>query len=165
MNEEMLFQQVRFIRARTIAMLDATPNSIASEIPQGFKNNILWNFGHLYVSHELLLYSFLQEQHDVPQHYIDMFKMNTSPSDWTTEPPSLAELKEKLVDQPKRTIDKFIGRINEKGEKPFNLGPQYQFTTLGEIICFVNWHEGLHQGSINSLKRALGVEDLYTAVE
>lgn len=55
MNEEMLFKQMKFIRNRTIAMLDATSEELATEIPQGFRNNLLWNFGHIVVIQEHII--------------------------------------------------------------------------------------------------------------
>jgi hypothetical protein len=165
MNEEMLFQQMRFIRNRTMAMLDATSEDLVQVIPTGFKNNVLWNFAHIYVTQDLVMYSFLNEKHQIPAHYMDLFVRGSSPEKWTVEPPSLAEVRTLLDEQPQRIIETFSGRLEEKGEKPFTLGPTTSFTTLGEIIGFTNFHEGLHQGTINGLKRALGVGDLWEAVE
>lgn len=145
-------------------MLDATTDEMATVIPNGFKNNILWNLGHIYVSQDQLLYSFLGEQHTVPTHYVNLFRMNTSPADWTGGIPSLAELRVSLETQPERLIETFTGRLYERLEKPFKLGPENEFTTLAEMICFANFHEGIHQGVINSIKRTLGVEDLWTAL-
>lgn len=165
MNEEMLFQQMNFIRNRTIAALDATTEEIVHVIPPGFKNNLLWNFAHIFVSQDILMYSFLNEKYSLPAHYQELFMMGSSPEKWTVEPPTLAEIRTHLIEQPTRMIEAFSGRLNEKGDKPFKLGPTVTFTTLGEILGFANFHEGTHQGTINSMKRALGVEDLWKAVE
>jgi hypothetical protein len=165
MKEEMLFQQMTFIRNRTIAQLDATPESIVGEVPKGFKNNLLWNFAHIFVAQDYLLYSFLNEKHSIPPHYEQLFKMGSSPLTWDQEPPSLLEIRNYLVEQPSRIIETFSGRLEEKGEKPFTLGGNVTFTTLGEVLGFANFHEGTHQGTINSMKRVLGVEDLWSVVE
>lgn len=161
MNEEMIFQQMKFIRDRTVAQLDATSEEIVHVIPKGFKNNLLWNFAHIFVSQDYLLYSFLNEKHQIPEHYIELFRMGTSPTNWTNEPPTLAEIRTYLIEQPDRIIETFSGRLHEIGEKPFKLGPTVTFTTLGEVLGFANFHEGTHQGTINSMKRVLGVEDLW----
>jgi hypothetical protein len=165
MNEEMLFQQMKFIRDRTIAQLDATSEEIVEVIPKGFKNNLLWNFAHIFVTQDYLLYSFLKEKHQLPEHYLEQFRMGTSPTDWTNEPPALAEIRTYLIEQPNRIIETFSGRLHEIGEKPFKLGPTVTFTTLGEVLGFANFHEGTHQGTINSLKRVMGVEDLWKPIE
>jgi hypothetical protein len=161
MNEEMLFQQMNFIRTRTITALDATSETIVTEIPNGFKNNLLWNFGHIFLAQDNLLYSFLKEKHNVPPHYLELFNMGSSPHNWNLKPPSLSEIRSHLIEQPDRIMESFSGRLNEKGEKPFTLRSNIQFHTLGEVLGFANWHEGLHQGYINSIKRALGVGDLW----
>ena len=93
-----------------------------------------------------------------------LFNMGSSPTDWTTEPPSLEQLRTYLEEQPDRIIKTFSGRLSEVGEKPFTLGPDTTFTRLDEVLLFSIWHEGLHQGAINSMKRALGVEDLWAVV-
>ncbi len=79
-------------------------------------------------------------------------------------PPSLKELRDLLEDQPKRVKEAYTGRLDEQGEKPFDLGT-VTFTTLGEVLSFANWHEGLHQGTITSIKRVQGVENLFEKAE
>ncbi|WLR46661.1 DinB family protein [Halobacillus litoralis] len=58
MKEESLFQQMRFVRKRSLAALNATTEEIADAKPEGFLNNIRWNFGHIFVSQENLLARF-----------------------------------------------------------------------------------------------------------
>lgn len=164
MNEEMLFQQMRFIRQRTLAALDATPEEMLLTIPEGFNNNLLWNYAHIYVTLDNLMYSFLNEKHTILPHYLELFSRGSSPTYWNGETPPISEIREFLVSQPDRIVETFAGRLSEKGEKPFTLGPTVQFTTLGEILGFANFHEGVHQGSIIGLKRALGIENLRTPV-
>lgn len=162
MNESMIFQQMRFIRNRTLAALDATTEEMADKVPEGFANNIRWNLGHIYVTQEKLAYSFLQEDPYLPEGYLHFFNAKTSPSTWESTPPSLAELRNLLATQLDRLEETFRGRLAEKGEKPFRLGEHVQFDTLAEVLSFMNWHEGLHQGTISSLKRAQGIENLFT---
>lgn len=161
MNEEMIFQQLRFIRMRTLAALDATSEEMADVMPEGFANNIRWNLGHIYVTQEKLAYSFLNESPYLPDHYLDLFNARTNPTMWEVEAPSLSSLRSLLAEQLDRLEETFRGRLSEKGEKPFRLGENFEFTTLGEVLSFMSWHEGLHQGTITSLKRAQGIEQLF----
>lgn len=161
MNDAMFFQLMKFIRNRTLATIDGTPEHLAMEIPEGFNNHLLWHYGHIFVSHELLLYSFVKEEHSLPPHYIELFNRGSNPREWKHGPPSLLELRAKLEEQPQRTIDTFSGRLKEKGEKPYAFGPDTQLTTLGEVLGFANWHEGLHQGTSDGIKRALGLKGIW----
>ncbi|MBM7585141.1 putative damage-inducible protein DinB [Bacillus pakistanensis] len=161
MKEGMLFQQMEFIRARTIAALDATTEEMADVIPNGFRNSIRWNLGHIYLAQENLLHHFIKEEPILPKHFLELFHFNTDPTIWEHSPPSLTELKGLLEEQPNRVKEKFTGRLDEVGKEPFRLTEKVQFTTLGEVLSFTNWHEGLHQGAITTIKRAQGIENLW----
>ncbi|MCA1061024.1 DinB family protein [Rossellomorea aquimaris] len=168
MKEQMLFQQMEFIRMRTLAALDATTEQLADEIPEGFKNSIRWNLGHILLSQENLLYSFVGEndRKSLPPEYGELFGFNTSPKTWESlTPPTLSELRDKLEAQPLRIKEAFTGRLDQLGEKPFVLGEHTTFTTLAEVLSFANWHEGLHQGTITSIKRVQGIENLWEKAE
>jgi uncharacterized damage-inducible protein DinB len=169
MNENVLFQQLEFIRLRTLAFLDATTEEQADGMPDGFRNSIRWNLGHILLTHENLLYSFLgeQEKKGIPEGFDGLFGFHTSPLTWKENnltPPSLSVLRNLLEDQPKRFKEVFSGRLNEQGEKPFNLG-SVTLTTLADVFAFTNWHEGLHQGTITTIKRVQGVENLFEKAE
>lgn len=157
----MLFQQLSFVRMRTLSALDATSEEIADVQPEGFPNTIRWNLGHIYTAQENLLHRFIGEAPSLPAHYLEMFNANTNPNMWEATPPSLQELREHLAEQTERIKQTFQGRLHEKGEKPFQLGGDITFTTLAEIMNFSIWHEGLHQGAITSLKRVQGQEQLF----
>lgn len=168
MKEHMLFQQMEFIRMRTLAALDATTEQQADDMPEGFKNSIRWNLGHILLSQENLLFSFVGEndRHSLPTEYGELFGFHTSPHTWNgLTPPALSELREKLEDQPRRMKEVFSGRLDELGEKPFVLGEHTTFTTLAEVLSFTNWHEGLHQGAITAIKRVQGIENLWEKAE
>lgn len=161
--EEMLFKQMQFVRKRTIAALDATTEKLADEMPGNVKNSIRWNLGHIFVSQDTLLYPFIGENHHVPKSYLELFGMGSSPHEWKTEAPTLQEVRNLLVEQPTRIQIDFAGKLEEKIQQPFKLG-DHELTTLGELLSFAIWHEGLHQGAINTIKRAVGTKDLWSKV-
>lgn len=168
MNEHMLFQQMEFIRMRTLAVVDATSEHMADEVPEGFRNSIRWNLGHILLSQENLLYSFVGETDRIslPPEYRELFGFNTSHKTWDSlTPPTMSELRERLEAQPLRIKETFSGRLDETGDKPFVLGEHTTLTTLGEVLSFTNWHEGLHQGTITAIKRVQGIENLWEKVE
>ncbi|KPB03216.1 DinB family protein [Bacillus sp. CHD6a] len=162
--EELLFKQMQFVRKRTIAALDATTEQLADEMPGNVKNSVRWNLGHIFVSQDTLLYPFLGEEHHVPKDYLELFARGSSPHQWKTEVPTLQEIRNYLVEQPNRIQKEFTGKLEEPIQQPFKLG-EYELTTLGELLNFSIWHEGLHQGAINTIKRAVGTEDLWSKVE
>ncbi|WP_100334045.1 DinB family protein [Bacillus alkalisoli] len=154
--EQSLFKQMIIIRKRTVSLLEKTPESILLEIPKGFNNNLLWHFGHIFWAQEVLMHSFLKEEHNCSSEFQEMFSIGSSPNKWTTEPPSISEIKTMLEKQPNRIVQTFSGRLEEAGEKPFSLGPDVTLNTVAEVLNFVLWHEGLHQGEINAMLKLLG---------
>ncbi|PKR78388.1 DinB family protein [Halalkalibacillus sediminis] len=161
MNEKTLFAQLRFIRMRTIAALDATSEENADKQPAGFTNNIRWNLGHIFVAQENLLYAFIGEKPPMPEHFLKWFNRGTSPQDWDGDLPSLEELRQLLKEQPDRMEATFTGQLNEKGPQPFALTEDFVLETIEDAFHFVIWHEGIHQGTITGLKHAIGDEELF----
>ena len=154
--EQSLFKQMSFIRKRTVSLLEKTPENILLEIPKGFNNHLLWHFGHIFWAQEVLMHSFLKEEHICSPEFQEMFSIGSSPIKWATEPPSISEIKAMLEEQPNRITQTFSGRLEEAGEKPFSLGPDVTLYTAAEVLNFVLWHEGLHQGEINAMLKVLG---------
>jgi uncharacterized damage-inducible protein DinB len=164
MDDSQLFKQLDFIRLRTIAALDNTTEEMADFVPGGFKNSIRWNLGHIYFSHENLIHSFAGKKGVIPDGFNELFGFNTSPGQWEAAVPSLKDLRKLLSSQPGRLRDTFMGRLSDKGEKPFRMTRDIAFETLAEVVSFANWHEGLHQGAITTIKRAQGIENLWEPV-
>jgi hypothetical protein len=154
MTDEMLFKQLSFIRNRTLRVFDALTEEQAEIVPLGFNNNIRWNLGHIYTSLDALMYGFIGEKESINQRYLQLFSMNSSPATWEGDVPSLSQLKEDLSSQLNRIQNDFTGRLDMEGNKPFNLGTVV-LNTAGEVFTFGLWHEGLHQGTINSLLKVL----------
>ncbi|WP_223700938.1 DinB family protein [Sutcliffiella deserti] len=159
-SEALLFKQLSFVRNRTNLILETTSEELADRMPNGFRNSIRWNAGHIFLTMDTLLYSFAGKEHYVPLSYFKLFQMNTSPAGWGSEPPNMDEIKGHLLDQTDRIKKDFTGRLDEKIVKPFQIG-DYKLDTLAEVLGFANWHEGLHQGVMNSIKRASGINDLW----
>ncbi|QFT88114.1 DinB superfamily protein [Bacillus sp. THAF10] len=162
--EALLFKQMEFVRKRTLAALDATEESMADQLLDGVNNTLRWNYGHIFVSHDTLLYPLIGKQHHASEDLVKHFSMGTSPKDWIGNGPSLKELRQYLEEQPERMKQDFAGKLEEPLQKPFKLG-EYELVSVGEVLSFAIWHEGLHQGTVNTIKRALGVEDLWSPVK
>ncbi|MFC0524284.1 DinB family protein [Pontibacillus salicampi] len=156
MNEKQLFQQMNFIRNRTIAFLDATTEQEADIIPDGFHNSIRWNLGHILVNHEVLLSTFNEEATPLPDHLTHLFKKGTSPLEWTSAPPTLNELRAHLQQQVQRS-EAYSPSLFTKKEQPLRIGNSIELFTLEELFSFSNWHEGVHQGTIVGMKHTLGL--------
>jgi uncharacterized damage-inducible protein DinB len=149
MNEDMLFKQINSIRENTLKEFNGLSEEQANQIPKGFRNSILWNLGHIFTVQNLLLQNYGGVTMEMPPHNIELFAPGTKPADWKGDAPALEELKQRLEEQPAKLKDLLTGKLNDQAAKPFRT-----YTTIGEILIFTLYHEGLHTGAIKGLKNA-----------
>jgi uncharacterized damage-inducible protein DinB len=154
MNRDQLLQHVDLVRAITLSAFDTLDEELADIQPAGFPNTIRWNLGHILITQEQLSVNFAGMKPQLPEHYLKLFGNKTRPSDWTVAPPSLDELKERLAAQPAYIREQLGGRLEEPAPKPFvRLG--FELATIGQILNHSLYHEGLHQGAIGGLRKAI----------
>ncbi|MEM9596341.1 MAG: DinB family protein [Acidobacteriota bacterium] len=122
-------------------------------IPEGFRNNILWNLGHVVVTQQLLHYRLSGQDPRVADELVEGFRNGTSPADWT-EMPDVAELRRLAVELPER-LDEDVraGRLSKFSSYTTSKG--VVLTTLEDAISFNNVHEGMHLGIMMSLRNVL----------
>lgn len=148
-----VIEQLQFIRGLTIKAVEGTPERKLDIIPEGFNNNVRWNLGHIYVIQEKLAFHFSGEPMVLPDNFTRLFAKGTKPADWNEDPPKLEVLVEMLADQPKRIQQSFHHRLEEKVKEPFTTGSGLTLSTIGELLNFSIYHEGMHFNTINLLKR------------
>lgn len=141
--------KMQFVKTRQVLaklLEDASPE-IISIVPKGFNNNIHWQVGHILGAGELFLF---KGQENLPKTYNEFFGTGTKPTDWTGDVPSIEILLEQLNEQ--------LVRINEIPDESFNQTLSKPFIgneTVGELAAFGAFHEALHLGQIQSLKRII----------
>ncbi|KIL39915.1 hypothetical protein SD70_16955 [Gordoniibacillus kamchatkensis] len=154
MNRDQLLVHVDLVRAITLAVFDTLDEAQADVQPDGFPNTIRWNLGHILITQEQLAVNFAGMQPQLPASYLKLFGSRTRPSEWTVQPPSLAEIKERLAAQPAYVREHLGDRLAEQVKKPFvRLG--FELATIGQILLHSLYHEGLHQGAIGGLRKAI----------
>ncbi len=153
MKPEIVLKQYEFVRLNTVKLLGGVSEEAAVITPEGFANNILWNAGHLLVTNELMMYGREAEFTHFPQQYKSLFAGGTKPVNWPAEVPTLAEVIRLLNEQQKWIVAEFADRLEEKMPKPFITGSGMHNEFYGEMLAFSLYHEGMHNGMINSLKK------------
>lgn len=131
-------------------------NSLSFEeltmIPKDFNNNILWNFGHLIVTQQLLVYRNSGVSCNVSDKLIQQFGKGSVPSGY--DKGMLDELKRLLVDlidQTEKDYDKGVLKDYTIYQTSYNA----TLSSVEDAIRFNNLHEALHYGYIMALKRAI----------
>ncbi|QHW32236.1 DinB family protein [Paenibacillus rhizovicinus] len=140
-------QQFTLTRQGVMQALEGVSPEMADVIPFGFNNNIRWQVGHILYAGELHLFP---GKGTLPAEYANFFDSGTRPRQSKEGVPSLkiliAELKEQYV------------RIQNIPEEAFNeklSRPRPGLETFGEFAAMMAYHEAMHLGQIQSLKRVV----------
>ncbi len=149
-RHEVLFNQLEAYREETLQLIEAVAEEMADQIPSGFRNNIRWNLGHIYLDQYLWIQHLTKEQQPIPDGFKEWFAYGTSPEDWKTAPPSLEALKEFLTDQPKQIRASYGERLDE--EFP---ATEMGMHTIEQVLIRTIFHEGLHLEAIKAIRRFL----------
>ncbi|MGB1041869.1 MAG: DinB family protein [Tenacibaculum sp.] len=119
------------------------------KIPEGFKNNIAWNVGHLVVTQQLLHYKLSGLHCLASDELIEKCKKGTAPTnDFTGE--ELEEIKELLMGLPDTLQEDYeAGIFTEYTEYETSTG--FVLDSIDTAIAFNNLHEGIHLGVVMAL--------------
>jgi uncharacterized damage-inducible protein DinB len=154
MSLSALMKEFQLVRGSTLHSLGNVNEEVIHTVPDGFSNNILWNVGHILLSAEQLLLRGANESGKLPNQYKGWFGGGTKPADWNGEVPSWHSLVSGLKEQQDWVVTEFGSRLDEKLATPFQIR-EVEFTTYGDVLSFVMFHEGLHLGQINAMNRLL----------
>ncbi len=115
-----------------------------NRIPDGFNNNLVWNYGHIVVTLPLLTYGLSGLPMPVDTRFVNLYRRGTRPETEIDE----AEWK-LLQDVSEQTIIQ-VGQDYQAGlfeeYKSYTTTFGYALTSVEEAIQFAPVHEGLHLG-------------------
>lgn len=120
-------------------------------IPEGFNNNIIWNFGHVIVSQQILCYKLANQPMKIDAAYVAKYSKGTKPESFI-DATELAFLKEQAV----TLIDELIADIQAGILDKYDTYTTSFNVVLNEVddaVKYVTMHEGLHLGYAMALKR------------
>ncbi|MEH7505702.1 DinB family protein [Neobacillus drentensis] len=150
---ELLFKHYGLTRGFFIKNVDTLAEGIADVQPEGFNNTIHWHVGHVLTVAEQFMFGFPKKSTQLPANYMELFASGTSPAAWQGDVPQLQELIIQLQDQLKRIKEIPTESFNKMLKTPF-LGQE----TFGELTNFAIFHEGIHLGQIQAMKRVINAE-------
>lgn len=149
-SHEAFFTQLEGFRRYLLKVSDVTPEE-AELIPNGFKNNIRWNLGHVYNEQYISIQTLINEKVDVPKEFDEWFGPGSSPENFTVETPSLEELRVLLKNQI-RIIKEAYGERLEEVYPPTEM---WNMTTLEQVLLWTSFHEGMHLQTIKDIKKCM----------
>lgn len=140
-------------RRNFLKILDSYSLKQLNYIPEGYNNNLLWNIAHCAATMQLLVYSISDSQWRISKDIVKGYRNGTRPERAYTQE-ELDAVKAIIVtsaEQCKKDYeDGYFG--NYKG---YEIGSTYSLKTLEDAIQFNLFHEGIHMGYVQAIRRFL----------
>ncbi len=158
MDMKSLLHSARIARGYMKQRIDGLSGEELVLVPDGAENNVLWNVGHIVLSHFRLVYRPSGATVPVPETWNEWFLPGTSPDNWTERGPLVGEVMDQFHTQIDRIeADHAKGLFNSY--KPFELKSGSRLASAEEAMAFNLMHEGIHIGAVIALRQRMGFAD------
>ncbi|GGE25574.1 MULTISPECIES: DinB family protein [Sphingobacterium] len=152
---EKVFKFIIDGRKAFIRLIDELSLDQLNEIPEGFNNNIIWNFGHIVVSTQTLSYTRTGIREGVSWvKYVDAYAKGTKPTYYVSQE-EVDDLKEIAL----RSIQAIEADYNAG---VFKITTPYETATYGaslnsieDVLITSVGHDNLHYGYATAQKRII----------
>lgn len=122
-----------------------------NKIPEGFKNNIVWNVAHLVVTQQLLCYKYSGLPILVTEEMVEAYIKGTAPKGEVSQD-EFELIKQQFLGLPDTLEEDYKAEIF-KEYSAYKTSANVTLHNINEAIQFNNFHEGIHLGIILSLKK------------
>jgi len=122
-----------------------------NKVPEGFKNNLIWNVAHVVVTQQLLVYKLAGLPVMVSEEMIEKYKKGTQAEGAASqeEVDEIVSLLHTTIAQTEKDIENNL--FQNFSEYPTSTG--FVLKTNRDSMSFNNFHEGLHIGNIMAIRK------------
>jgi hypothetical protein len=131
-------------RRKALEIADGLTPAQLLTVPKGFRNNILWNMGHLVATQQVLCYVKSGLATRAPAYLQPLFGKGSSPAGWTA-PIDVVEIRTWLGDTGSLLRTDFEQHAFKAYER-CETSSGAVLTNIGEALTYVLWHESMHLG-------------------
>lgn len=149
-RQEILLSQMTTYRMELLQLAKSFTEEEADIIPQGFRNNLRWNLGHVFLDQYLWIQALTKEEAPIPNGFKNWFSYGTTPTDFTANTPAFTHLLSLLQAQPGQIFERYADHI-DKEYPAIDMGME----TIEQVLIRTIFHEGMHLQAILDIKKAL----------
>lgn len=142
----------KYSRTSTLILLGNIAADKWDVQPETFPNTVRWNAGHVYVTAEEYLADADDSYEVTHPEWFDFFLDGTRPSEWTDDVPTREDIMAALEEQEHRIEAHFKNKLDNDATVARDINGTL-LNTVNEALQFVTWHEGIHLGFTNALRR------------
>lgn len=148
-----IFDQHQIIRQNAFDLISKFSDKQIHKIPIGFKNNLIWNFGHMIVTQHILTFGLSNLSLLIDDEIISKYRKGSSPviEESRNTIKDLQKVSEKLIDETKDAYNQNRFTNFNKYETSFKV----TLNNIEDALAFNNIHEGLHLGYMMALSKNL----------
>ena len=124
-----------------------------NKVPEGFNNNIIWNFAHVVITQQIICYKLSGLPLKIDEKYLPLYSKGTKPEGFADEN-EVAFFKQQAI----TLMDELVadlGRNLFRNFKPYTTSFNVELTNVNDAVKFITMHEGLHLGYAMALKRVV----------
>ncbi len=151
---EHVFVYIKETRRALRAVVDGLDTDTLNRIPEGFNNNIIWNFGHIYVATLGLAYvrTGVDKAKDIPYHR--KYAKGSKPEQYVDDN-EIAFLKEHVFSSIDALEADYKNNVFQHIE-PFATETYGRtMTSIEEVITCTLAHDNFHFGYVKALQKAV----------
>lgn len=122
-----------------------------NKIPEGFRNNLVWNFGHVIVTQQLLCYGLSGLKLMVDQSMVEAYRKGSAPQGNVTQ-----ETLTEFIQLSEETLVKFQHDYAQGIFENFKLYPTsfgIELSRVEEAFQFNLAHEAMHLGTMMAMRK------------
>lgn len=125
-----------------------------NKIPTGFNNNLIWNLAHIIAVQQVFCYVFTGQTPLVDAALLETYKRGSVPEGVVPQE-EITRLKNFAIETIAQTAKDFqAGKFTQF--KQFHLASaNLTVVNIDEALLFVAFHEGIHLGTAQSIKKAV----------
>jgi DinB superfamily len=138
--------RIRFLNLMNDLSIDAL-----NKVPTNFNNNIIWNFGHIIATQQVLCYQLSNVHMKLGVEYIQRYAKGTKPHVSVSQK-EIDFLKQHALDTVEELETDFRSNVFNNFQ-PYTTGFGVRLNDISDAIKYVSTHETLHLGYAMALKR------------
>lgn len=144
----------RINRERALGVIESLALDQLTKIPEGFNNSLLWNFGHIMVTQQLLVVGLSQTAKLIPDVLVERYRKGSFAKDIVHPQEDLDYFRSNAV-----KLVELTEQMHESGKlgefTPYQTSYGVELNSLKDAVVFNNLHEALHIGYMMAMKRVL----------
>ncbi len=146
-----IFNSIKRSRAIYASYLENYTLEQLNLIPEGLRNNLIWNIGHIIVSQQRLAYLLSGNETLLTEAFTNKYVNGTIPDGKTTQE-EVDEIKSLLFSTIEQTLlDYEKGKFENYTTTQTRTG--FLISNFEEGMLFNHYHEGIHLGFMMKIKR------------